>query len=80
MKLPNCRFKFDKSTQLFIRMHNETLSVVAMRISNEDSPMYCGKSGARSRRKVARVRNFEMRIGFGLSRHRVVASVYHIRS
>jgi len=30
------RFQFQKSGQLFIRMHNETLSVVAMRISNPD--------------------------------------------
>ena len=28
--VPNGRFKFDKRTQLFIRTHNETLSVVAM--------------------------------------------------
>jgi hypothetical protein len=27
------RFEFDKRSQLFIRMHNETLSVVAMRVS-----------------------------------------------
>jgi hypothetical protein len=30
------RFEFQKSCQLFIGMHNETLSVVAMCISNED--------------------------------------------
>jgi hypothetical protein len=28
--------KFHKSGQLFIRTHNETLSVAAMRVSNED--------------------------------------------
>ena len=31
---PNHRFKFQKGRQLFIRVHNETLSVVAMRVSN----------------------------------------------
>jgi hypothetical protein len=33
---PNRRFKFNESTQLFIGTHNETLSVVAMRVSNPD--------------------------------------------
>jgi hypothetical protein len=32
----NRRFKLDKRTQLFIRSHNETLSVIAMCVSNED--------------------------------------------
>jgi hypothetical protein len=32
----NRRFEFDKRSQLFIRMHNKTLSVVAMRVSNEN--------------------------------------------
>jgi hypothetical protein len=32
----NRRFKFEKRRQLFIRAHNETLSVVAMRVSNPD--------------------------------------------
>jgi hypothetical protein len=32
----NGRLKFDKRGQLFIRAHNETLSVVAMRVCNED--------------------------------------------
>src|SRR5438128_293571 len=32
----NRRFDFDKRSQLFIRTHNETLSVVAMRVSNPD--------------------------------------------
>jgi len=31
------RFKFDKGRQPFIRPHNETLSVAAMRVSNPDS-------------------------------------------
>ena len=35
---PNRRFEFDKRGQLFIRTHNETLSIVAMCISNEDCP------------------------------------------
>jgi hypothetical protein len=30
------RFKFHKRSQLFIRAHNETLPVVAMRVSNPD--------------------------------------------
>ena len=34
--LPNRRFKFQKRSQLFIRVHNETLSVVPMRVSNPD--------------------------------------------
>jgi len=29
-------FEFQKRSQLFIRTHNETLSVVAMRVSNPD--------------------------------------------
>jgi hypothetical protein len=29
-------FKLNKSSQLFIRTHNETLSVVAMRVRNPD--------------------------------------------
>ena len=33
---PNRRFKFQKRSQLFIRMHNETLSVVAMCVCNPD--------------------------------------------
>jgi hypothetical protein len=32
----NRRFKFHKRSQLFIRADNETLSVAAMRVSNED--------------------------------------------
>jgi hypothetical protein len=30
------RFEFKKRRQLFIRSHNETLSVVAMRVNNPD--------------------------------------------
>ena len=33
----NRHFQFNKRSQLFIRTHNETLSIVAMHISNEDS-------------------------------------------
>jgi hypothetical protein len=33
---PNRRFEFKKRSQLLIRTHNETLSVVAMRVSNPD--------------------------------------------
>jgi hypothetical protein len=32
----NRRFEFDKRRQLFVRVHNETLSVVTVRVSNED--------------------------------------------
>jgi hypothetical protein len=32
----NRRFDFQKRSQLFIRMHNETLSVITVRVSNED--------------------------------------------
>jgi hypothetical protein len=32
----NHRFKFQKRRQLFIRPHNETLSVVAVCVCNED--------------------------------------------
>ena len=31
-----CSFKLKKRAQLFIRTHNETLSVVAMRVCNPD--------------------------------------------
>jgi hypothetical protein len=33
---PNHGFKFHKRSQFFIRTHNETLSVAAMRVSNPD--------------------------------------------
>jgi hypothetical protein len=33
---PNRRFKFKKRRQLFIRVHNEALTVAAMRVSNPD--------------------------------------------
>jgi hypothetical protein len=36
MSTLNRRLKFDKRRQLFICSHNETLSVAAMRVSNED--------------------------------------------
>jgi hypothetical protein len=32
----NRRFQFQKRRQLFIRVHNEKLSVVAVRVSNPD--------------------------------------------
>jgi hypothetical protein len=32
----NRRFKFEKRGQLFIRTHDETLSIVAMCVSNPD--------------------------------------------
>jgi hypothetical protein len=33
---PNRRFELQKSSQLFSRMHNETLSVAALRVGNPD--------------------------------------------
>jgi hypothetical protein len=46
---PYCRFKFDKRGQLFIRVHNETLSVIAMRVRNPDcSPFGDSKSLAKA--------------------------------
>jgi hypothetical protein len=33
---PDCRFKFKKRSQPVTRTYNETLSVVAMRVCNED--------------------------------------------
>jgi hypothetical protein len=35
----NRGFQFQKRRQLFIRPHNETLSLVKMRISNDRSPV-----------------------------------------
>jgi hypothetical protein len=35
-RCPNRRFEFQKRSQLFIRAHNELLSVAAMRICNPD--------------------------------------------
>jgi len=32
----NCRFKFHKRRQFFIRMDNQTLPIAAMRVSNPD--------------------------------------------
>jgi hypothetical protein len=34
LRIPDSKFK--KRSQLFIRTHNETLSVAAVRVSNED--------------------------------------------
>jgi len=42
--LPKHRFKFQKRSQLFICPHNETLSVVAMRVCNPD----CSPVGIKS--------------------------------
>jgi hypothetical protein len=46
-KKANRRFEFQKRSQLFIGAHNETLSVVAMRVSNPD----------RSRARILRLRH-----------------------
>jgi len=37
VKRGNRRFKFQKRGQLFIGVHNEPLSVIAMRVSNKDN-------------------------------------------
>jgi hypothetical protein len=43
----NRRFQFEKSRQLFIRSHNETLSVVAVRVCNPDrSPLRINRRDA----------------------------------
>jgi hypothetical protein len=43
----NRRFKFQKRNQVFIRAHNEPLSVAAMRIGNADrSPFAMASSNA----------------------------------
>ena len=36
LQAPSRRFQFQKRRQLFVRTHNETLPVVAMRIRNPD--------------------------------------------
>ncbi len=36
-RFSNRRFQLDKRSQFFIRVHNETLSVTAMRVGNEMS-------------------------------------------
>jgi hypothetical protein len=42
----NRRFEFQKRCQLFICVHNETLSVVAMRVNNPDrSPVGINRRG-----------------------------------
>jgi hypothetical protein len=48
----NRRFEFHKSGQ-FIRVHNETLSVVAVRVSNEES---CDRWNLRLRRSPNSIR------------------------
>jgi len=40
---PNRRFEFKKRTQLFVRVHNETLTIAAMRFSDE---VQVGKAGS----------------------------------
>ena len=41
---PNRRFQFNKRSQLFIHVHNETLSVAAIRVNNPDrSPVAIGR-------------------------------------
>jgi hypothetical protein len=34
VSIPNRRFKFDKHGKLFIRAHNETLPIAAVRVGN----------------------------------------------
>jgi hypothetical protein len=42
--LPHRRFEFHKRSQLFIRSHDVTLSVIAMRIDNPDCPPFAIQS------------------------------------
>jgi len=35
-RLSSCRFQFNKRRQLFIRAHNETLSIIAVCINDPD--------------------------------------------
>jgi hypothetical protein len=45
LSVANRRFKFKKRSQLFLRSHNETFSVVAVRVSNPDrSPVGINRS------------------------------------
>jgi hypothetical protein len=52
LKPINRRFKFEKRRQLFIGMHNETLSVSAMRVSNPDGSPVGIKTGNCSMRST----------------------------
>jgi hypothetical protein len=62
------RLQFHKSRQLFIRTHNETLSVVTVRVSNEDcSPARihgCNAAthGKRHRRYCRQYQNYRLHI------------------
>jgi hypothetical protein len=44
-----CPFEFQKRSQLFIRSHDETLSAVAVRVSNKDRPAMAIDSGKAAR-------------------------------
>jgi hypothetical protein len=45
---PNRRFKFHKRRQPFIRTHNETLSVIAVRVNDPDRSAYLRSFAATS--------------------------------
>ena len=57
---PDHRFEFQKGHQLFIRSHDEALSVAAMCDGNED----WGQVRLQSQRAFGRVRAFSLRSGF----------------
>jgi len=56
--LASRRFEFQKSRQLFIRVHNESLSVVAMRVSNPD----CSPVGNQSLRRSPQLQPALLRV------------------
>jgi hypothetical protein len=47
----NGPFQFQKGRQLFIRSHNEAVSIAAMRVNNPDRSAF-GIDGSRGQRKV----------------------------
>ena len=51
----NRKFEVDKGSQLFIRLHNETLSVVAVRVCNPDSFTWSAVLSAEVKRFIASV-------------------------
>src|SRR5207249_7902411 len=58
-RFPNRRFQFHKRSQLFIRSHNETLSVAAMCVSNPDySSFFIHRCVHRQLRSLLNLRNY----------------------
>ncbi|PYJ28202.1 MAG: hypothetical protein DME89_06930 [Verrucomicrobia bacterium] len=72
--IPNHRFQFDKRRRYFIRTHNVTLSVVAMRVSNPN----CSSFGINGRDTAPTPTGFAKSVcddfpGFYLDFSRIVA-------